>query len=84
MLCSRIYVILSIKGLLLRICYIHIHVDVPLCVDGAVYLVKDDLPSDSDGTIQICKNGEWGTVCDDFFGVEEAKIVCRQLGLTHG
>lgn len=53
-------------------------------MDGAVYLVKDDLPSISDGTIQICKNGEWGTVCDDFFGVEEAKIVCRQLGLTHG
>lgn len=57
-------------------------VDIPACVEGAVYLVNGNLPSE--GTIQICKDGEWGTVCDDFFGVEEARIVCRQLGLTDG
>ena len=28
----------------------------------------------------IVINGEWGTICDDGFGIHEAYVICRQLG----
>ena len=34
------------------------------------------------GRLEICYGGEWGTVCDDWFGSEELSVVCRQLGFS--
>ena len=38
----------------------------------------------TEGTVQICKDGKWGTVCDDFWDHSEARVVCRSLGLSDG
>ena len=39
--------------------------------------------SEREGTVQICVNDVWGTVCDSSWGSPEAKVVCKQLGLIY-
>ena len=40
-------------------------------------------PNNSSGRVTIYYNGEWGTVCDDNFGLEEAHVVCQSLGYLY-
>ena len=44
----------------------------------ALRLVNGDAPSE--GRVEIYHGNQWGTICDDGCGFEEALAVCRQLG----
>ena len=51
------------------------------CVNGSVRLI--DRRHTSEGMLELCLDGQWGTLCDPFeFSDNEASVVCRQLGFS--
>ena len=48
------------------------------CTHGSLRLV--DGAHSHEGRVEICMNGVWGTVCEDKWGNDDAKVACRQLG----
>ena len=48
------------------------------CVDREVRL-QDGIHR-SNGRVEVCQDGVWGSVCTRMLDHDDARVVCRQLG----
>ena len=54
-----------------------------VCPPGDIRLVGGSVADE--GRVELCLNNAWGTICDDGFDVNDANVICRQLGYPdHG
>ena len=60
-----------------------------------IYIVLDDAIGlypirpvggdyETEGCVEIFYDGEWGTVCDDIWELQDVHIVCREIGCPNG
>ena len=54
-----------------------------LCQSGMIRITSSPGTANlSIGRVEVCMNSTWGTICNDFWGNEDASVVCKQLGFS--
>jgi deleted-in-malignant-brain-tumors protein 1 len=51
-----------------------------VCTDDFAVRLVDGGDVPNQGRVEVYHAGEWGSICDDFFGFEEAVVICHELG----
>ena len=74
--CVAVYLKLCLNVYVTIVCYsplVHISGS-----NGTVRLIDGLIPEE--GTVEVCVNAVWGSVCDSSWDYKDAFVVCRQLG----
>ena len=45
-------------------------------------VVNSTVQGSIEGTVEILYNGTWGTICDDYWGFDDALVTCKMLGFS--
>ena len=51
------------------------------CDEGSVSLIGGS--TEREGTVLVCYNGQWGSICDNTFNPFDGRVVCTQLGFSN-
>lgn len=62
----------------MRSCIFYIHVG--QCSHGDIRLLGGN--TSYEGRLEFCRSGIWGSVCGQYFDLDDARVVCRQLNLN--
>ena len=46
---------------------------------GLFYRIGGGKPDANYGRVEVLVDGQWGSVCSSYFGVNDAKVMCRSL-----
>ena len=52
------------------------------CNEGDIRLAGTFRRTPLQGRVEVCYQGVWGTVTDDFWDSNDARVACRQLGYS--
>ena len=54
------------------------------CIPGEARLVNGSVNTSTtlDGRLEVCLDGEWGTLCGDYWIEVDSRVVCNQLGYS--